>query len=721
MKNIKEYSPTHLSPFQLLFIMAVSIFVIEAIIMVIFFYLGPTHSLFTALVDSTLLVVMLFPVLYFFLFRPLLQHMTERRKFEDGLRNQMSKAQMYLDVAGVMLMVIDTSGKVTLINRKGCEILGYGEGEVLGKDWIANFTPKETREDGLPAFRSEGRTFFEYPVLRKDGVERIMIWHATPLSEGGRTTGTLFSGEDITERIRIESALIESETRYRLVHDRSFDGIIISDAGDRVIECNPSAEKIFGYGKGEMIGMNLMHLMPEKYHGRHLEGLKTFLETGTSYIQGKVLELEGLRKNGEDFPIDLILSSFKVGGQINFAGTIRDITERKKAEEAREKIQAQLNQAQKMDAVGRLAGGIAHDFNNVLTAISGNAELVLEDLQREDPIYQRLEEIRLSVVHASRLTRQLLLFSRGHKFELNPLNINTTAENLLMMLKRLIGEDIVVKMDLAPDAWSVGADEGNIEQLLLNLAVNARDAMPEGGRLVIRTENLKITEEEARRMTGARAGSFVCLTVRDSGSGIDEETLPHIFEPFYTTKEAGKGTGLGLAVVYGIVTQHAGWITVESTPGVGTSFKTFLPTSGAQEGRETEQWAAKKRPRGNGERVLLVEDERRVREVTKRVVSDGGYTVFDAEDARAAIELFEKEDGEFDLVLSDVVLSDFNGVELAKELTSRNPNLKVLLTSGYVDDKSNWEVIDRMGFRFLQKPYSIDDLLGAVKNTIELD
>jgi CheY-like chemotaxis protein len=374
-----------------------------------------------------------------------------------------------------------------------------------------------------------------------------------------------------------------------------------------------------------------------------------------------------------------------------------------------------------MEAVGRLAGGIAHDFNNVLTAISGNAELVLEDLKREDPIYQRLEEIRLSVVHASRLTRQLLLFSRGHKFELSPLNINTTAENLLMMLNRLIGEDIEVKMDLAPDVWSVGADEGNIEQLLLNLSVNARDAMPNGGRLVIRTENRELTEDEARSMTGARAGRFVCLTVRDSGSGIDEETLPHIFEPFYTTKDAGKGTGLGLAVVYGIVTQHAGWITVKSTPGVGTTFKTFLPTSGEEEGHETEEWAAKKRPKGNGERVLLVEDERRVREVTKRAVIEGGYKVFDAEDARTAIELFEKEDGEFDLILSDVVLSDFNGVELAKELTSRNPNLKVLLTSGYVDDKSNWEVIDRMGFRFLQKPYSIDDLLSAVKNSIELD
>lgn len=698
--------------------MALSIFIIEAIIMVLLYYLAPTHRLSNAILDATLLVLMLFPILYFFLFRPLLQHITERKRFEEDLRTEVTKAQGYLDVAGVMLMVLNTTGTVILINRKGLEILGCREEEVLGKAWVETFAPKDRKENGHATFLSGVRTFFEYPVLRKDGVERIMIWHATPLTEGGVVTGTLYSGEDITERVRIEKALLDSETRYRLVHDRAFDGIIISDASDRIIDCNPSAEKIFGYERGEMTGMDLTRIMPEKYRARHLEGLQTFLETGTSSVQGRVLELEGLRKNGEVFPVDLRLSSFKVGTQINFTGTIRDITERKMAEEEKEHIQNQLNQSQKMEAIGRLAGGIAHDFNNVLTSISGNAELAMEDVKKDDPIYQRLEEIRLSVVHASRLTRQLLLFSRGHTFELTPININMTAENLLMMLKRLIGEDIEIRMALAPDVWPVLADEGNIEQVLLNLAVNARDAMPEGGRLDISTINMEITDESARTMSDARPGRFVCITVKDSGTGMDKNTLPHIFEPFYTTKDPGKGTGLGLAVVYGIVTQHGGWITVESTPGIGTTFMTYLPVSIEAYGKEAGEKDELQRPVGSGERVLLVEDEKRVRDITKQAIADGGYIVSEAEDAMEAMELFEKEHGEFDLLLSDVVLSDINGVDLAKDLIGKNPKLKVILTSGYFDDKSNWEVIEEMGFGFLQKPYSIKDLLKSINKVI---
>ncbi|MEK7773850.1 MAG: PAS domain S-box protein, partial [Deltaproteobacteria bacterium] len=308
-----------------------------------------------------------------------------------------------------------------------------------------------------------------------------MLWNDTVLKERGRITGTLSSGEDITVRKKTEKALIESETRYRLIHDTAFDAIIVSDAGDRVIDCNPSAEKIFGYTRDELIGLELTRMMPEKYRERHHIGLERFLATGISKVQGSIQEFECVRKDGELFPIEIILNHFTMGGKTFFTGTIRDITERKRAEREKEFIQSRLSQSRKMEAIGRLAGGIAHDFNNVLTAISGNAEFAMEDTAREDPVYARLKEIMLSVAHASKLTRQLLLFSRGQPFERVPLNINTVIENLLVMVTRLIGADITVSAELAPDLWTVLADEGNIEQVVMNLAVNARDAMPDGG------------------------------------------------------------------------------------------------------------------------------------------------------------------------------------------------------------------------------------------------
>ncbi len=414
-------------------------------------------------------------------------------------------------------------------------------------------------------------------------------------------------------------------------------------------------------------------------------------------------------------------------GVINFTGSIRDITGRRKAEKENELIQAQLNQSQKLEAVGRLGGGIAHDFNNILTAIRGNAELGLDDIDPANPLYPRLEEIILSVEHASKLTRQLLLFSRDQTFELLPLNINETIENLLKMLERLISEDVEIITELGEGIWTIEADEVNMEQVIVNMALNARDAMADGGRLVIKTENVTIGETEAGRTHDARAGRAVCLSVKDNGVGMDPETLSRIFEPFYSTKEAGKGTGLGLAVVYGIVSQHNGWITVESGPGKGTTFKVCLPASAPAPERKMEEEADKtegvkgaaKVPGGHSERILLVEDEKMVREVTSRALVENGYVVFEAEDAAVAMEIFEEEKGLFDILLSDVVLTDLNGVELAKQLIRKKPGIKVLLTSGYMDDKSHWNDISGMRFKFLQKPYSLADLLKTIGAMID--
>jgi two-component system cell cycle sensor histidine kinase/response regulator CckA len=587
--GLPSRAPRLTSPASLLTILVLSDFSAELVVMVLlFFFRDKLTPLTTILVDAPLLVLILSPVLYFFLFKPLLALVQERREAERALMRESNKLRKYLEVAGVIVVVLDRQGQVELINRKGCEVLGFREGEILGKNWLSNFIPERMKtevqlvfsmlvSDAKDAGDAEG--YYENPVLTRGGGERTILWHNSVLREDGHVIGLLSSGEDITERKLTEKALKESEARYRLVHNTAFDGIIIANSQDRMIDCNDSAARIFGFSRDELIGKPVSIVIPEKYREAHRKGLQRFIETGESRVQGQIAEYEGLKKSGEIFPLELALNNFTLGGAVHFTAMIRDITERKKSEREREVIQARLSQAQKMEAIGRFAGGIAHDFNNILTAIRGNAELAVEDMGKDDPLYSRLDGIITSVLLASKLTRQLLLFSRGQPFELVPLDMNKVISDLLLMISRLIGEEITVTAELAPGLWTIEADEGNIEQVIMNLAVNAKDAMPEGGKLTIKTENIVIDAHQAGSIPEARPGEAVRLTVSDTGVGMSRELASRIFEPFFTTKEAGKGTGFGLAVVYSIVKQHNGWITVQSSPGNGTTFRISFPVA----------------------------------------------------------------------------------------------------------------------------------------------
>ncbi len=716
------------SPVQMVIIMTVVIYAIEFLVMMLIKHLTPGSPVAEAFIDSTLLIVFLVPFLYLFLFRPLLLHIRGRQEVERDLIRERDRVQRYLDVAGVMLVVLNRDGTVRLINRRGCEILGEQEDKILGTNWFERFIPERHVEEALRAFGEvfisgqSLRDHYEGVVRTAHGEERVVLWHHSALMENGTVVGDLISGEDITERKRMENFLKESESRFRLIHNTAFDAIVIADSHGRVTESNPAAEKIFGYGHGEMAGVALQELMPEKYRKAHTEGFSRFVETGVSRIHGKVLELEGRRKNGEVFPVELTVNSFRLGERVFLSSTIRDITERKKAEEEKEIIRLQLHQAQKMDAIGRLAGGIAHDFNNILTTIRGNAELTMELVGKFEEAQANLREIILSVAHAAKLTRQLLIFSRGHSFELRPLDLNTTVEGLLSMLKRLLGEDIEIQTSLAEGLWCVRADEGSLEQVLLNLSVNARDAMPGGGKLSITTENVP-----PGRMPGPAAGQrgplgSVCLTVRDTGTGIPKDVIQRIFEPFFSTKEKSKGTGLGLSVVYGIVKQHGGWIDVASAPEKGSVFRVFLPAVAEKPELADEAGVSLGDEPGGAStgRVLLVEDDERVRSVAGDALREHGYEVFEAGGVESALEIFRKEADEgFDLVFSDVVLPDGNGVALVETILGERPGQSVLLTSGYVDDKSHWEIISERGYGFLQKPYSLADLLGAVAAAIK--
>jgi len=710
------------APARLLAVLIVSIFSAELVVMIVLFLLKDLlHPLTVVLIDAPLLVLILSPALYFFLFKPLLSIVEERREAELAVLRERNKLRRYLEVAGVIVIVLDKQGRVELINRKGCEVLGFREEEILGKDWFLNFIPERLKAEVQLVFSmlvsggadsDEAESYYENPVLTRGGFERTILWHNSVLKEGGRVIGLLSSGEDITERKLTEKALKESEARYRLVHNTAFDGIIIANAGDRIIDCNDGAARIFGYSRGEFIGIPVTTIIPEKYKELHRRGLKRFLETGESKVQGQIAEYEGIKKTGEIFPLELALNNFTLGGVIHFTAMIRDITERKKAERERELMQARLSQSQKMEAIGRFAGGIAHDFNNILTAIRGNAELAIEEIGKDDPLYSRLDGIITSVLLASKLTRQLLLFSRGQPFELVPLDMNKIISDLLLMISRLIGEEITISADLAPQVWTIEADEGNIEQVIMNLAVNAKDAMPEGGKLTIKTENIVLDEKSAESIPDARAGEAVRLTVADTGVGMSKELVSRIFEPFFTTKEAGKGTGFGLAVVYSTVKQHNGWITVESEPGLGTTFRIYFPVMM----KKREAGAAHKDERsapGKGEKILLVEDDPKVLDFTRMALSRHGYNVAAAGNAAEALEVFEKEKEDIQMVLCDMVLSDQSGLHLVDQLLEKKPDMAVVFTSGFLE-ASQRLLLNGKGYRYLQKPYSMLSLLKTV-------
>jgi signal transduction histidine kinase len=395
--------------------------------------------------------------------------------------------------------------------------------------------------------------------------------------------------------------------------------------------------------------------------------------------------------------------------------------QRKLAEEEKEKIKAQLLQAQKMEAIGRLTGGVAHDFNNLLTAIRGYTDMALLQSKSNSAINKELTEIQTAAERAMNLTRQLLLFSRRQPMKFIALDLNKTIENLLGIFHRLIGEDIEVHYDLAPETLSVYADQVSVEQMIVNLVVNARDAMLEGGKIIIRTGKVKLDDRAVQTMPEARAGEFVRFSVTDTGIGMDPETLEHIFEPFFSTKEFGKGSGLGLSVVYGIIKEHNGWIQVVSKVDQGSTFEIYLPHhSELPEGAEkSDQKITMDKYHGKGERILLIEDEDNVRRFASRALGRCGYKVFEASDNEEAIRIFEKEKGKFHLIFSDVVLPDDTGIKLVERFLSVNPDICVLLTSGYTDQKSQWQVIKERGYPFLQKPYTMSNLLIAVRNAIE--
>jgi two-component system, cell cycle sensor histidine kinase and response regulator CckA len=538
----------------------------------------------------------------------------------------------------------------------------------------------------------------EYRIRRPDGSQRWILVHAAPIKDATgavyRLTGT---ASDVTDRHSAEEALKESETRFRLLTETSFDGIVVAVNGN-VREANQGLADMFGYSIEEVVGRPLLDFVDAESHALVKERMM--------HPTVGVYECFGRNANGKRMVLEVAARSHTFDGQAGRIVAVRDISERRLLEN-------QFRQAQKMEAVGRLAGGVAHDFNNLLTVIMTYTQMLSEDLDEKDSRRSDLEEIQKASVAAASLTRQLLAFSRQQVVEPRHVQLEDVLTGADKMLRRLIGEDIDLVSSFGSDPCSVLLDPHQLEQVIVNLAVNARDAMPDGGKLTLETAVVDLDEGYARDHWPAVAGRFAMLTVSDTGMGMSEEVRTRIFEPFFTTKEVGKGTGLGLATVYGIVKQSHGFIWVYSEPGHGTAFKLYFPlVTVCEKGLAAE---ARKEPVRGSETILLVEDSPVVRAAATRILQRAGYTVIESPTGQAAIDIAAKKHDRIDLLLTDVVMPEMSGREVAEQFIRLRPAAKVLYMSGYTDDAVVRHGILQPGIAYLQKPFTGETLTAKVR------
>ncbi|MFZ0911160.1 MAG: PAS domain S-box protein [Candidatus Acidiferrales bacterium] len=617
-----------------------------------------------------------------------------------------------LEAAPDAMVIVNQAGEIVLLNLQAEKQFGYHRDELLGQkvkniipDGFAERLIADRSRSAADALAQRIGTGIELTGRRKDGSEFPIEIMLSPFenAEGILVTAAI---RDISVRKDTEKHLAQMEGRYRGLLEAAPDAMVVVNQSGEIVLLNLQAERRFGYRRDELVGQKVKNIIPKGFAERLIaDGTRTAAEALAQQI-GTGIELTGRRKDGSDFPIEIMLSPLENAEGILVTAAIRDITERKQLEQM-------LRQGQKMEAVGQLAGGVAHDFNNLLGVILGYSELLLERGGLDDSQCKDIEEIQKAGVRASLLTRQLLAFSRKQVLQPTVLELNMVVAGAEKLLRRLIGEDIELLVVLNSALGRIKADAGQLEQIIMNLAVNARDAMPPGGKLTIETSNVEIDSEFTGLHPATRPGPHVMLSVTDTGCGMNAETKAHIFEPFFTTKEFGRGTGLGLSTVYGIVKQSGGSVWVYSEVGVGTTFKIYFPCVSSGIEIATASMEPEKASCGS-QTILIVEDEAALLQVTHRSLETVGYAILPARSPAEAIQISESHPGPIHLMVTDVVMPGMSGAQLAIHLAALRPEMKVLYVSGYTDDTIVRHGVLEPGLAFLQKPFSPKTLARKV-------
>jgi two-component system, cell cycle sensor histidine kinase and response regulator CckA len=648
--------------------------------------------------------------------------LTERRRAEAAVHAEQARIQALVENSADGITLNTREASFAYVSPAAARIFGCPANDLIGQN-IIDYTHPDDREEALDVMRRvrevAGATLTTtHRVVRKDGASRWVEITRTNRLDDPAVAGVVCNLRDITDRKLAEEALAVARDRFAVLVESGLVGIIVAEGTGRIVEANDAFLDTVGYSRDDLrAGLSWASLTPPEWARFNAAATDSLRNQGVA----RPWEKEYLRKDGSRVPVLVGVARLSDGRNISVS---IDLSERKRAEAGRAQAEQalrhsedQLRQAQKMEAVGRLAGGVAHDFNNVLSVILSYADLIMGDLKANDPMRADMDEIRKAGLRAAGLTRQLLLFSRQQVVEPKVIDLQDVLEGMDKMLQRILGEDVELVSVPSKTIGRVKVDPSHVEQVILNLVVNARDAMPTGGKLTIETANVVLDEQYALTHLPAKAGPHVMLAVSDTGTGMDRATQARIFEPFFTTKEKGKGTGLGLSTVFGIVQQSGGNIWVYSEPGKGTTFKVYLPRVDA----EVDVPMATVAPatlRGT-ETVLLVEDEEQVRTIVLSILRRQGYRVLVAQNAGEALLLCEKHAEAVDLLLTDVVMPQMSGPELASRLVATRPEMKVLCMSGYTDDSIVRHGVLDSGVAFIQKPVTPDSLARKVREVLD--
>ncbi len=639
----------------------------------------------------------------------------DSEKSEESLRFR----SLTLDQIQDRVVVTDLEGRITYVNDASCRMLQKTREELIGRHVSIlgeDASVGASQDEIVRGTSQDGKWRGEVVNIRADGSSVILDCRTHLVrDEAGRPIALCGISTDITEQKKAGEKLRQSEERFSKAFRTSPYAITITRARDgKLIEVNDAFYAISGYVRNEALGRSTVELNlwvdPENRNG-----VVSDLLVGKKVV-GR--EYRFRRKNGETMMGLLSAQAILLENETCILSSINDITDYKRAQQERARLEQQFHQIQKLESVGRLAGGIAHDLNNLLSPILGYGELLLFDAGEDDRLREPLKEILKAAGSARDLVRQLLAFGRKQTLELRSVDLNDLVGNFENLLRRTIREDVAIQTFLAESLPPVRGDVGQLEQVLLNLAVNAQDAMPEGGVLTIETALVELDENYAEKHQGCASGAYAMLMVSDTGCGIDAEIREKIFEPFFTTKEKNQGTGLGLATVYGIVKQHGGNIWVYSEPDMGATFKVYIPVS--ERSPEALECRSEARTNLRGtETVLLVEDNNQVRRLALAILGRMGYGVIDASSGKEALDLLESHQGPLHLLLTDVVMPGMNGKQLYEKVSEAYPQVKALYMSGYTDNVIARRGIIDEGVRFIQKPFSINALAAKVREALD--